>query len=110
MKKKKDYFLKDNAGFSFPVAVDDHCRSHIFNARDLCIVKELADLRKNGISVVRLDLRRYSSEDSAKIISIYKKILRDVNGGRDVDSNAYLGELQKIMPHGFTKGHFYRGV
>ena len=110
MKKNKDYFLKDKAGFSFPVAVDDHCRSHIFNARDLCIVKELADLRKNGISVVRLDLRRYSSEDSAKIISIYKKILRDVNGGRDVDSNAYLGELQKIMPHGFTKGHFYRGV
>lgn len=110
MEKNSGYGLKDKAGFTFPVEVDECCRSHIFNSRDLCIVKELADLWKAGITVFRLDLRRYSVADSVKILEIYRDVLSQLPQGQKIDSEKYMALFQKINTQGFTKGHFYRGV
>ncbi len=110
MQGNHQYALKDKAGFAFPIEVDDHCRSHLFNSRDLCIVKELSVLQQAGVSVVRLDLRRYTPKESEGIISIYARILHEISAGRTIDSQVYFSELEKIMKNGFTKGHFYRGV
>ncbi|MCI8336789.1 MAG: U32 family peptidase [Peptococcaceae bacterium] len=110
MQGNHQYALKDKAGFSFPVEVDDHCRSHIFNSRDLCVIKELQALQQAGVRVVRLDLRRYDRANSEKITAIYKEVLSLLNKGKEIDSEAYLAALGDIGKHGFTKGHFYRGV
>lgn len=110
MQENRQYGLKDKAGFTFPIEVDECCRSHIFNSRDLCIVKELAELKKARVAVVRLDLRRYALQDSEKIVAIYREILTKLNAGKAFDSDVYMAELQEMVKNGFTKGHFYRGV
>ena len=110
MQKGKQYGLKDKAGFTFPIAVDETCRMHIFNSRDLCVLKEIPMMAVAGVSVFRLDLRRYTIADSVKIIKIYREILDKLKSGKDIDEESALVRLQSINKNGFTKGHFYRGV
>lgn len=108
----KTYYLKDRLAYNFPLDTDRECRMHIFNAKRLNLVTELAKIADVGIRNIRLELHRVSLEQAASTVGIFKKLWIDAAYGkinREKTEEA-MKSLEDLYPEGFTKGHFYRGV
>lgn len=108
---KDEYFLQDRLSYRFPVETDRACRMHIFNARRLNLVTELATIAEMGIQNIRLELLRVTPLQAELTTKIFKGLwnekLSSISRDRILDG---MRELEDIYPDGFTKGHFYRGV
>ncbi|HHU87418.1 MAG: DUF3656 domain-containing U32 family peptidase [Pelotomaculaceae bacterium] len=103
--------LKDRKGIVFPVEMDQNCRMHIFNSRDLCVIDDLPELAGAGIAVLRIEARREGAGYVRDVTGAYRAALTEKPGGRSEERLAALKEsLARYSPAGFTKGHFYRGV
>lgn len=113
-----EFYLRDEKGFCFPVYGDEFCRSHIYNGYQLCLLEELPILRTMpGLTVLRLDLQYYNSENAAQVCRIWRQAL-----GQRTDDKDELADLKRqLLPYSrpgfadkftekFTKGHFFRGV
>ena len=94
---KEPLFLQDRKEESFPIVTDQFCRMHILNAHDLSMLKYAKQMAQNGIRRLRIDARFYSPEETAKIVSLYRRIL---DGDIQIEDN-----LAKT-----TRGHYFRGV
>ncbi len=108
--QKNRYYLKDRKGVDFPFLLDNHCRMHIFNSREHCLISDLKQIKNAGITTVRLDLRLHSDWEAARIAAYYREAIDAVNREINIDLTAFTEKLQKCSKNGFTKGHFYRGV
>lgn len=108
---KDEFFLQDRLSYRFPVETDRACRMHIFNARRLNLVTELATIADMGIKNIRLELLRVTPLQAELTTKIFKGLwnekLSSISRDRILDG---MRELEDIYPDGFTKGHFYRGV
>jgi len=103
--------LKDRKGVVFPVELDQYCRMHIFNSRDLCVIEDLPELAGAGVSVLRIEARREGSRYVRDVTRAYRDALAQKPGERSPERLSLLKEsLARHSPAGFTKGHFYRGV
>ncbi len=103
--------LKDRKGIVFPVELDQYCRMHIFNSRDLCVIDDLPELAGAGVSVLRIEARREGSSYVRDVTRAYRAALAQKPGERSAERLALWKEsLARYSPAGFTKGHFYRGV
>lgn len=102
--------LKDRKGVIFPVETDRHCRMHIFNSRDLCVIEDLPALRSAGVSVLRIEGARLGADYVRDVVNSYHTAL-DLPASQIEEKTARLKDLMlKYSPAGFTKGHYYRGV
>jgi putative protease len=108
--REQRYSLKDRKGFVFPVEMDQFCRMHIFNSRDLCLIEDIGVIAGTGAAAVRIEARREEQDYVREVVRIYRQVLDRSGqvGGGDVS------ELKEILavksPQGFTKGHYYRGI
>ena len=104
--------LKDRLGAVFPVEVDQFCRMHIFNSRDLCLVDDVPRFREMGVAVLRIDARGRDEHYIGAAVKAYRRAL-SLNPGRAGDAVELASLKEKLLrfsPAGLTKGHFYRGV
>ena len=105
------YFLQDRLLYKFPVETDRECRMHIFNAKRLNLLTELATISELGIKNIRLELLRVTPIQAENTTRIFKGLWKDtsLNISRDKILEG-MKKLEELYPEGFTKGHFYRGV
>jgi len=106
------YLLRDRTGALFPVETDWSCRMHVFNSRDLCLIDDLPELARAGVSCVRIEARREAARYVARTVEIYRGVLDALAAGgkRLPNLEAAREKLQALSPAGLTKGHYYRGV
>lgn len=102
--------LKDRKGVVFPVETDRHCRMHIYNSRDLCVIEDLAALKAIGVSVLRIEAGRQGPDYVRDVVKSYKTALELPASKMEEETAAFKDIMQKHSPAGFTKGHYYRGV
>ncbi len=102
--KGRKYHLRDEKGFVFPVRFDPACRMHVFNSREHCLLKEMDNLKKAGISHLLLDMRLYDDLKAKRLLNCYHLAVGD-------ELN-FAEAKQRIttMVQDYTKGHLYRGV
>lgn len=94
---REQLFLSDRKDAKFPVATDQYCRMHILNAHDLSMLTNVKHMENIGVNSLRIDARNYDTEETAKLVFMYKSVLR---GELEVKEN---------MPQ-TTRGHYFRGV
>ena len=104
--------LRDRMGVVFPVEVDRHCRMHIFNSRDLCLLDSVGRLLGTGVRVLRVEARKEGPGYVEQAVAAYRRALDSYLAGqsysRSLDEDREL--LAKLSPAGFTRGHYFRGV
>lgn len=108
---KDEYFLQDRLSYRFPIETDRTCRMHIFNAKRLNLLTELATMTEMGIKNIRLELIRVTPHQAEITTRIFNDLWNEkqsaINREKVLDG---MRELENVYPEGFTKGHFYRGV
>ncbi|KUO59240.1 MAG: hypothetical protein APF84_09925 [Gracilibacter sp. BRH_c7a] len=108
---KDEYFLQDRLSYRFPIETDRACRMHIFNAKRLNLLTELATITEMGIKNIRLELLRVTPLQAEITTRTFKGFwdenLPGINRDKVLDG---MNKLENLYPEGFTKGHFYRGV
>lgn len=106
------HYLRDRMRYDFPVETDQECRMHLFNVKILNLYEELAQIRRMGVSTVRLQLTRQTPEQVRQIVRLFVETWDSLNEGKKASwmSDEGMAELTSLFPEGFTKGHFFRGV
>ncbi len=109
---KEPHFLRDRMRYDFPVETDEECRMHLFNVKILNLYEELAQIRRMGISTIRLQLTRQTPGQIKQIVRLFNEAWNSLNVSKKSawTSNDGMSELTSLFPEGFTKGHFFRGV
>lgn len=108
--RRGDYVLRDDRGYSFPLETDADCHQYIFNSRRLCLMEDLDRILAMHPGTIRIEARRYRSEQLEPLIGLYREALDEIHAGRSPDLKRlqlYLAQLDAV---GFTKGHYFRGV
>jgi len=109
---KEPHFLRDRMRYDFPVETDRECRMHLFNVKILNLYEELAQIRRMGLSNIRLQLTRQTPGQVRRIVRLFNEAWDGLKVGKKgmSASNDGMSELTALFPEGFTKGHFFRGV
>ncbi|ABO50165.1 peptidase U32 [Desulforamulus reducens MI-1] len=104
--------LKDRKGLIFPLEVDQYCRMHLFNAKQLCVIEDVFSLLLSGVSVLRIEAKKENHVYVAKTVNHYHgAIQRFKHGVRDEGKDKEAKEeLEQLSLSGITKGHYFRGV
>jgi Collagenase and related proteases len=109
---QEPHYLRDRMRYDFPIETDRECRMHLFNVKILNLYEELAQIRRMGISTLRLQLTRQTPEQVRRIVRLFSEAWDTINTGKKTawTSEEGMADLTALFPGGFTKGHFYRGV
>ncbi|WP_347357313.1 U32 family peptidase C-terminal domain-containing protein [Bdellovibrio sp.] len=102
--KEEEFYLEDlrNKGEFYQIDEDEH-GTYIMNAKDLCVIEHLRELRDAGVCSFKVEGRTKSIYYAAMVSRIYRKAIDDMMAGRDFDRNLLL-ELDKIANRGYHKG------
>lgn len=109
---KEPHYLRDRLRYDFPVETDQECRMHLFNVKILNLYEELVQIRRMGVSTVRLQLTRQTPQQVRQIVRLFVEAWDTLHGGKKASwtSDEGMTELASLFSEGFTKGHFFRGV
>ena len=72
-------YLKDEAGFDHPIFKDCHGRNHMLLYKNICCLPILKGLHEAGLSHFRLEIAHLEEDEFTKIVTVYKKALKDFN-------------------------------
>lgn len=102
--KDQEFFLEDlrNKGEFYQIDEDEN-GTYIMNAKDLCVIEHLQELRDAGICSFKVEGRTKSLYYAAMVAKIYRQAIDDMEAGRKFDTNL-LKELSKIPNRGYHKG------
>ena len=109
--RDRRYGLKDRKGVIFPLEMDQACRMHIFNSRDLCMLDRVGDLAAAGPAVLRVEARQEGADYVRDVVRAYRRVMAVLPEALTADELAgWKQSLVRYSPAGFTRGHYYRGV
>jgi len=102
------FYLKDRAGYEFPVRSDMACRGYIYNSRFLCGLEYLVELYQAGIGLFVVDLAGtglLKKEEIEKLLDVFRRAVDLMKQGKKpvLSSAQVCGSL-------FTRGDFEREV
>ncbi|MGZ3769787.1 MAG: U32 family peptidase C-terminal domain-containing protein [Bdellovibrio sp.] len=102
--KDEEYYLEDlrNKGQFYQIDEDEN-GTYIMNAKDLCVIEHLKELRDAGICSFKIEGRTKSVYYAAMVSRIYRKAIDDMMAGKEFDKNLLL-ELDKVANRGYHKG------
>jgi putative protease len=101
-----EYFLQDKRDPKQFYQVDeDENGTYIMNAKDLCLIEQLQDLRDAGVCSFKVEGRTKSSFYAAMISRVYRQAIDDVEAGRAFNREL-LVELERLSSRGYHKGFF----
>jgi len=92
-------------GNEFPVSEDEQ-GTYLFNAKDLCAVELLTELRDAGVISFKIEGRTKSSYYTALATRAYRQAIDDMNSGKPFSENN-LRDLFSLSNRQYTTG-FYR--
>jgi len=109
---QEPHYLRDRMRYDFPVETDQECRMHLFNVKILNLYEELAQIRRMGISTIRLQLTRQTPDQVQRIVRLFVEAWDKPYEAKKTSwtSEEGMTDLASLFPDGFTKGHFFRGV
>ena len=95
----------DEKGFEFPIKTDSQCRTHIFNSRELCLLDDIPQLIKAGVSRLRIDARNMDNYNVGMVTRAYRANIDAYYSGdtKHVWQGSDISEFH-------TRGHYHRGV
>jgi U32 family peptidase len=105
--------IRDSTGRIFPVRVDGECRTHIYNASELCLIDHLPSLVKSGINEVVIDARGRTGIYTQDVTRLYRQAITLVNEGSRHDDHRFAVLKDEVRSRSFgsiTTGHFIRGL
>ncbi|MEN6351293.1 MAG: DUF3656 domain-containing protein [Syntrophomonas sp.] len=108
--RRDNFFLKDEKGYSFPLATDARCRFYLFNSRTLCMIEDLMRFVSMGAEGIRIEGLRLSKGQVNGVVSTYREALNMIGAGWAPELAEYRNKLAAFSSSPFTKGHYYRGV
>ncbi|MBP1909671.1 DUF3656 domain-containing U32 family peptidase [Methanolobus bombayensis] len=103
--KSGKFEIIDEKGYEFPIRTDSECRTHIFNSRELCLLEDVPQLIKTGLSRLRIDATNMDDYNVSMVTRAYR-----------ANIDAYYTGDTKHLWHGkdisefHTRGHYHRGV
>jgi len=101
----REFELVDEKGYAFPLKLDSNCRTHLLNSKELCMLNDIPDIAKTGVSSIRIDARTVESSRIEEITRSYRDAVDDCFAPGE--------KVQKTcsdLAREYTKGHYYRGV
>ena len=106
--------LLDATGRIFPVHADSTCRSHIFNAAELCLLDYLPAFAASGLDMVLIDARFRGPAYTRGMVALYREALdaRDWIAGREGTEDLagrLKSRIRDMAEGGITAGHYARG-
>lgn len=110
--RERNFGLKDRMNYTFPLEVDQFCRMHVYNPKELCVLSHVNKFWDLGINSLRIEGQRYAPEAVYQVTKSYRKVIDAVMSQRVESINVVDMEksLEKLTAAGFTKGHYFRGV
>jgi U32 family peptidase len=105
--------IQDATGHTFPVRIDGECRSHIYNAAEICLIDHLPSLMQIGISEVLIDARGRTGTYTLDMIRLYKEAIQLAKKGvpaNDPHLRHLKDAVKRLSVGGITAGHFVRGL
>jgi putative protease len=103
--RENSFAIIDEKGFEFPLSMDEHCRTHIFNSRELCLLDDISSFLKAGVRRFRIDARYMDVQKVGKVVTAYKQRINEC-----VSREAIPHLTCKDISDKYTKGHYFRGV
>jgi putative protease len=107
------YGIMDVTGHMFPVRIDGECRSHIYNAAEICLIDHLPSLMQIGINEVVIDAHGRTGTYTGEMIRLYREAILLAKKGVRTDDHQF-DHLKDAVKHlaigGITTGHFIRGL
>ncbi|HEY1079637.1 MAG TPA: U32 family peptidase C-terminal domain-containing protein [Bdellovibrio sp.] len=102
--KDQEFYLEDlrNKGEFYQIDEDEN-GTYIMNAKDLCVIEHLQELRDAGICSFKVEGRTKSLYYASLISKIYRQAIDDMMLGKKFDGSL-LNELNKIPNRGYHKG------
>lgn len=99
-----DYYLEEleRPGKFFQIDEDEH-GTYIMNARDLCLIEYLKELKDAGICSFKVEGRNKTLYYVASVARIYRQAIDDMEAGKPYNPD-YLKELAKTSNRGFIPG------
>jgi putative protease len=107
------YGIMDTTGHIFPVRIDGECRTHIYNAVELCLIDHLPSIIESGIDEVVIDARGRSRNYAEETTRIYREAISLVRNGTRHDDDRFVlmkDEIRRRSIGGITAGHYIRGL
>jgi putative protease len=105
--------IRDSTGHIFPVRVDGECRTHIYNASELCLIDHLPSLVESGINEVMIDARGRTGTYTRDMTRLYREAIILVNEGTRPEDPRFASLKDEVRCRSFgsiTSGHFFRGL
>ncbi|MBN2488863.1 MAG: DUF3656 domain-containing protein, partial [Methanosarcinaceae archaeon] len=103
--KDSEFELTDEKGYAFPIRMDKDCRTHLLNSKELCLLEDIPEIVKTGVSSIRIDARTLEPDHIERITKAYRSAL-----DRCFEEGEYVRRSCKDITEGYTKGHYFRGV
>ncbi len=102
------YFVeeKERSGEQFPLEEDEN-GTYLFNAKDLCAVELLGDIRDAGVMSFKIEGRTKSAYYAAMATRSYRKAIDDIVSGKPFDP-INLNDLMALSNRGYTTGFYTR--
>jgi len=97
---------KKRSGEQFPLEEDEN-GTYMFNAKDLCTVELLADIRDAGVMSFKIEGRTKSSYYAAMATRSYRKAIDDMVAGINFNPSN-LSDLTALSNRGYTTGFYTR--
>ncbi|UGV41984.1 DUF3656 domain-containing protein [Methanococcoides orientis] len=95
-----EFELYDEKEYCFPLLMDNDCRMHVLNSKELCMIESIGKLVKAGVAAVRIEARTMDASKVKKVTQRYRVAL---------DGKKKAGKCKDITD-GYTSGHYMRGV
>lgn len=110
--KERSYGLKDRMNYIFPLEVDQFCRMHVYNPKELCLIAHVNKFNDLGVNSLRVEGKRYNPQTIYQVTKSYRQVIDAVMSRRinTLNLTEIEASLEKLSAAGFTKGHYFRGV
>lgn len=99
-----EYYIEDlrEKGQFYQLDEDEH-GAYIMNAKDLCLIQHLRELKEAGVCSFKVEGRTKSVYYTSMISKIYRKAIDDLESGKSFDEDL-LAQLSKVANRGYHKG------
>ncbi len=100
---RRRYFVED-AELGYKLKLE---RDTVMSAKDLCVLPFMEEIKKTGVSAVKIEGRNRDSRYIEKTVRIYRDAIDSKLSKAKIKK--YMGELEDVYNRGFSSG-FYLGM
>ncbi len=111
VKNKSLNYLTDEKGYNFYIGSDHNKNTVMYNSKKTCLLFDLENIIKNGISSILLDSNFINIKDFILIAMGFKKALRLLQDKETDNLNKHFNHLRsQDLFKDYTKAHIYKGT